>query len=96
MRPGTIEEKFIFRSHKGYVADEKWSHMPTKLSIILWRIKWWFLSTFSNFGARVSEPMSVASIASSLKRSSMTYCSIAPIPEPYSSAQLLMISTTQF
>lgn len=42
--PGFTVKKLLIM----YLAKGIWSHMPTKLSIILWRIKWGFLTIFVN------------------------------------------------
>lgn len=43
---GIIAEALRERSHKDPIAQGIWSHIPTKFSIIFWRIKWNHLKTF--------------------------------------------------
>lgn len=44
--PGAISESIRVKSHKDSLANGIWSHMPTKISIMWWRIKWNDLNIF--------------------------------------------------
>ena len=43
---GGIVESIRDRKHKDMLAEGIWSKMPTKFSILLWRVKWDHLNTF--------------------------------------------------
>lgn len=44
MRLVAIVDQIRVRSDNDTLTEEIWSHMPTKFSFILWRIKWGFLT----------------------------------------------------